>query len=161
MTTESWMVMGRPQTTIEVTGEWCRVIERTPTILIIDIHGIEIPNAQCVYVHYKRIPITEEQAKQHPELYAEWQELQKTFDQQYPPLSIHAISKDAQNEATLVISPRSNNQKPMIHILGYNIDIEDGQTNLYWYDGKASKDSDYHIMRRIACQPTSNSPEKL
>ena len=158
-TTKSWMVMSRV-TNEELTGEWCRVIERTPTKLTISIHGIELPNVQCVYVHYRRVPITEEQAEQHPELYNEWQELQKSFDQQYPPCTIHAISKDARDEATLVISPRSNNQTPMIHILGYNIDIEDGQTNLYWYDGKASMNSDHHIMRRIACPPTSNSPEK-
>ena len=144
----------------KLTGEWCRVVERTPAKLIISINGIELPNAQCVYVHYKRVPITEEQAKQHPELHDEWQELQQSFDNQYPPCTVHAISKGAQNEATLVISPRSNNQTPMIHILGYNIDTEDGQTNLYWYDGKASMKSDHHIMRRIECQSTSNSPEK-
>ena len=159
--TKSWIITGSQDypDADKLTGEWCRVIKRTPTKLIININGIELPNTQCVYVHYDRIPLTEKQAKQIPELHDEWQKLQKSFDEQYQaiPYTTHAIAKDGNHDAVVVIS---TNQQPIIHILGYHIDTEDGQTNLYWYDGKASKDSPYHIMRRIACQPTSNSPEK-
>ena len=106
--------------------KWYRVIKRTKIQLVIATNGIEIPNAQCVYIQKHQFDITEKQAKQYPEdLYHDW--------------------KTARDNN---LAARLDDTMPTVSLLGFNIDIENGQTYQYWFDHYTSRDS-IHSVKQV------------
>ena len=108
------------------TGKWYRVIKRTKTQLTLDLNGIEIPNAQCIYIQVHQFEITEEHAKQYHDLYIDWK-----------------TARD--NNIAAKIDPAM----PTVSFLGFNIDTEDGQTNKYWYDYQTSMETEPELARYV------------
>ena len=113
-------------------GEWYRVIEYTPIKLVLSRDGIEIPNAQCAYIHQQQFEITEKQAKQYHDLHIDW--------------------KTARDNN---IAANIDDTMPTVSFLGFDIYTEDNQINQYWYDYQSSMHNvltvrqTHYIMKRL------------
>lgn len=119
-------------------GCWYRVIQHDQKSLIINPHGIETPNVECVYIHKKAIELTEDMAKVIPECHAEWQLMVEN----------NRLADEEKAAGKYQRLPQT--------CIGFLIDIENNQRGLYFWDAEGSQEltydgngQDHYLMRRL------------